>query len=187
MKGSPLLIIVSGAPGSGKTTLSRRLSTELALPLLAKDDIKELLFERTPDGDRAWSEQLGKIAIAMMYCGAEKFLANNQHVIIESAFTQSFSRSDVESLIGITGARCIELHCSLPYSERQKRWSERARTTRHPRHLDNPDHIISERTDSKVGIGRMIEVDTSVPAEQYEQNYAMVTGVLRKELQNDRS
>ena len=34
----PLIVVVAGIPGSGKTTLARALSAELNLPLLSKDD-----------------------------------------------------------------------------------------------------------------------------------------------------
>ncbi len=40
---SPLLIIVTGPPCSGKITLGRRLAQELQLPFLYKDGIKEPL------------------------------------------------------------------------------------------------------------------------------------------------
>ena len=39
----PLLVLVSGSPGSGKTTLARRLAGDLAMPLVGKDTIKEAL------------------------------------------------------------------------------------------------------------------------------------------------
>ena len=38
----PPLVIVSGAPASGKTTLSRLLADRLPLPLLAKDRLRQI-------------------------------------------------------------------------------------------------------------------------------------------------
>jgi predicted kinase len=38
------MIIVTGAPGAGKTTLSKNLAGKFNLPVINKDEIKELLF-----------------------------------------------------------------------------------------------------------------------------------------------
>ena len=38
-------IVVSGLPGSGKSTLGQQLATALGLPFLDKDTILERLFE----------------------------------------------------------------------------------------------------------------------------------------------
>ena len=40
-----LLIIINGAPCTGKTTLGRKLAKQLRLPFLSKDGIKEVLFD----------------------------------------------------------------------------------------------------------------------------------------------
>ena len=37
----PYLIVITGRPGAGKTTLSERLSREWSLPLISRDRIKE--------------------------------------------------------------------------------------------------------------------------------------------------
>ncbi len=39
------IVIVSGAPGAGKTTLAPPLAAALGLPLFAKDTIKETLYD----------------------------------------------------------------------------------------------------------------------------------------------
>ena len=44
-------VVISGLPGSGKTTLGRRLASVLDLPLIDKDDILDRLFESKGIGD----------------------------------------------------------------------------------------------------------------------------------------
>ena len=41
----PLIVLVNGPPGAGKSTLALRLADELMLPLLMRDQIKEVLFD----------------------------------------------------------------------------------------------------------------------------------------------
>ena len=55
----PLLVIVSGAPGSGKTTMGARLGQELRLPHLNRDLVRDGLWMTDGDDlavgtDRAW-------------------------------------------------------------------------------------------------------------------------------------
>jgi hypothetical protein len=53
-------VVVSGLPGSGKTTLARQLAPALGLPLIDKDDILERLFESKGIGDAAWRRALSR-------------------------------------------------------------------------------------------------------------------------------
>ena len=46
------VIVVSGLPASGKTTLARRLSAALRLPLLSLDTIKEAIVDEITVEDR---------------------------------------------------------------------------------------------------------------------------------------
>lgn len=52
-------VIVNGPPASGKSTLAGRLADALALPLLAKDVVKETLLDQLGYADRADSRRIG--------------------------------------------------------------------------------------------------------------------------------
>jgi hypothetical protein len=53
-------VVVSGLPGSGKTTLARRLSLPLGLPVVDKDDVLERLFMERGIGDASWRRSLSR-------------------------------------------------------------------------------------------------------------------------------
>ena len=47
----PLLVLVTGLPCAGKSTLARQLAAGLELPYHAKDELKERLFEAHRRGE----------------------------------------------------------------------------------------------------------------------------------------
>ena len=63
-----MLVYVSGATGSGKTSLAVPLAAELGYALLTKDRIKETLRDAfgAPKPDRAWSRRLCSAAMELM-------------------------------------------------------------------------------------------------------------------------
>ena len=67
-------ILICGAPASGKSTLARELSRALALPLMSKDDIKEILFDTLGFESRAEKVALGEAAMHMLYAFAETMM-----------------------------------------------------------------------------------------------------------------
>jgi predicted kinase len=68
----PLLVVVTGASGSGKSTIAQDLASELGLPLLAKDDVKEALFDTLGVGDRDWSRRLGVATYEILFAVARR-------------------------------------------------------------------------------------------------------------------
>src|SRR2546429_9094153 len=81
------LVIVAGAPATGKTTLARDLGGSLELPVITKDDIKEALAAPFPTGDLDWSRQLGVAAYSVLFTVAHHVLAGGQGgLILESHF-----------------------------------------------------------------------------------------------------
>lgn len=63
-----VFVVVTGVPAAGKSTMARALSESLALPLIAKDAIKEALMDvlGTPN-DVERSHHLGRAAVMAMF------------------------------------------------------------------------------------------------------------------------
>src|SRR5206468_5919376 len=62
-----LRIVVSGAPGTGKSTVAELLADRLGLPLLSLDVIKEALGDALGAGDEAWSNRVGDAAAEVVF------------------------------------------------------------------------------------------------------------------------
>ncbi len=129
----PLLVVVTGAPGAGKTTIARALAAELHLPLLAKDDVKEALFDALGVGDREWSRRLGAATYDVLLAVARRILEAGTSCILESNF------SNPEPLRALPPARIVQVLCVAPHDVVLARYSARVR---HAGHLD--DEIVEE-------------------------------------------
>ena len=77
-------VVISGLPGSGKTTLGRRLAPALSLPFIDKDDILDRLFEAKGVGDAAWRRTLSRESDVLLEheatCSDGAVLASFWHV-----------------------------------------------------------------------------------------------------------
>ena len=80
------MVVVTGPPAAGKTTIARELASRLRLPLIAKDTIKEALFDGLGTGDLEWSQRLGTGTYLAMLALAEDSVAAGADLILEANF-----------------------------------------------------------------------------------------------------
>jgi predicted kinase len=155
-----LLVLVTGPPASGKTTLAGPLADHLGLPLLGKDTVKEALFDTLGTGDRAWSRRLGAASYAVLLALARQL----PEAVLDANFYPAHGPALLEAC-----QRPIEIFCRCPAVEIQRRFTQRA-PTRHPGHVD---HVLDTELKAALagGVGPLglggpvLDVDTSVPVD----------------------
>lgn len=135
----PVLVIVSGLPATGKTTLAKALGDDLALSVFHKDHFKELLFETraNPDAeiDRATSRDFGKQSMYLLYAIARELIRRGVSCIIEAYFHPELAAPELAPLAGVS--RLIQVHCAAEDALMVARYRARfEKGERHDVHFD---------------------------------------------------
>jgi len=121
------VIVVSGLPASGKTTLARRLSAALRLPLFSLDTIKEAIVDEITVEDRFAVRSAAREIVARLVQDSPA------GCLVDIWVNPVRDTCDVtERLGGIAGARYLEVVCRVPTEQTVERYADR---TRHPAHL----------------------------------------------------
>lgn len=168
MSDTPLrLVIINGMPATGKTTIAAPLAQTLDLPLLAKDTVKEFLFDQLGTQDRAWSATLGRASSEFLYDLTGIMLADGRSMMIESAFHAEFARPRLQAIIESHSPEVTEIYCTVGREERRRRFVARNETgQRHAGHADHEGYPADSDpeptgTYAPLQLGRLVRVDTA--------------------------
>lgn len=148
-------VVVTGLPGSGKTTLAEPLARQLNLPFISKDHIKEMLADHLGLGPLAG--EYGRAAVNVMLGLA----ARAPEVVLESFFWPGLSEPD---LVGLRRP-LVQVHCRCDPALARARFEGRALAgQRHSVHHAMDDW---ERFADRGGLldlpGPLITAHTSAP------------------------
>ena len=152
-----LFVVVSGPPGSGKTTLAARLAPALGLPLLAKDTIKEALMTVLPVPDVAASQVIGRASVAALYGLA----AQNEGAVLDSVW----HRRALPELRALP-APVVEVHCQCARGVALERYRSRQRAHGHFDAGRSADELWNAEVSRPVAGGwPVITADTNGPVD----------------------
>ena len=161
------LLVVTGPPCAGKTTLAAQLGRELSLPVIHRDVLKEILFDTLGAKDRVWSREVGGSSYVLLYSFLESLLSAGYPCIVETSFEKRAS-ARLKALCETYGVVPVEILCTSDLETFYKRYKARLESgERHAGHVDhlNLDEISSrwvsgERGSLELG-GQSLRVDTT--------------------------
>src|SRR6185437_3895614 len=114
---SPYLIIVTGLPATGKSTLARELARRLRVPLIGKDMIKEPLLDMLGAGDSERSRLLSTASFAVLFELARELLARGLSLIVEGNFRPGMHEGPLLQALP-PGTAVLQVLCRVQESER---------------------------------------------------------------------
>ncbi|HYI25620.1 MAG TPA: AAA family ATPase [Thermomicrobiales bacterium] len=137
---SPMLVIISGVPGTGKSTLAGLLRQHLGWPVFDRDRFKEAMFDASGIAidalTQGQSRELGSMAESAMIVAASEVIGAGHSCIVESFFRPEASGSGLGRLV--SGSTARQVHCVTPAEVSIARYRTRfERGGRHPVHLDH--------------------------------------------------
>jgi predicted kinase len=156
-----MIVIISGAPGSGKTTLAQPLAAALGLPLFTKDTIKETLHDvlgGPGEGGVEWSSRLGAASMELLW----RLAGDAPACVVEANFLPGHERQGQMLRELTAGGLLVEVHCACPANVAAERYAARHGTpARHRVHINNMTLQGYAAYEGPVGLGPVVEVDTT--------------------------
>ena len=134
------LVLITGHPAAGKTTLARYLGKALGWPALCKDDIKEVLYDTL---DWSTAEQWQQLSVAtwtLLYHQVTVLLDAHTPHIVEANFVPKFANPQWQVLKQRFEMQVIQVRCEGDPATLVERYRARIQQgQRHPGHRDGGD------------------------------------------------
>lgn len=130
-------ILVTGIPAAGKSTMAEFLASELKIPVISKDTIKEILFDNVGFQSREEKVKLGTASLEIMYYAARQLMRMRQPFILENNFENN-SKEGLVSLLSEYHYAALTITLTGDYEVIYQRFLERnVSPDRHRGHVVN--------------------------------------------------
>jgi predicted kinase len=133
---SPTLIVVSGLPGAGKTTLAHEIAGAIGCPAICRDEIKEGMVHATPGFTPRPGDLLSQRTLTTFFDVLRLLLRAAVTVVAEAAFQDRLWRPGLEPLADLADIRIIQcmVDTATAHARITRRVEQDARRAAHDDH-----------------------------------------------------
>lgn len=107
----PTLVVVSGPPGSGKTTLAHQVARAVGCPAICRDEVKEGMVHATPGFVPGPGDDLTMRTLPAFFGVLELLLTAGVTTVAEAAFQDRVWRPRLAPLLPLARIRIV--HCAV--------------------------------------------------------------------------
>jgi predicted kinase len=137
----PSLVVVSGPPGAGKTTLAHGIARAIGCPAICRDEIKEGMVHAVGDFVAEPSDELTLRTLPTFFRVLELLLAAGVTTVAEAAFQDRVWRPHLRPLEVLADLRIVSCHVPAEVA-----WARiRRRQNEHPSRRAHADAHLADR------------------------------------------
>lgn len=111
MDSHPALVVVSGPPGSGKTTLAHQIARAIGCPAICRDEIKEGMAHAEPGFVPGPGDDLTMRTLSAFFGVLELLLTAGVTTVAEAAFQDRIWRPRLTPFLPLARVRIV--HCAV--------------------------------------------------------------------------
>jgi predicted kinase len=131
---TPTLVVVSGPPWTGKTSLAHAIARAIPCPAVCRDEIKEGMVHAVGDGFQAASgDPLTQRTLPVFFDVLGTLLTAGVTTVAEAAFQDPLWRHGLEPLLGRARLRIVQCHADPAVGRERRRLAAAGGQTAHAR------------------------------------------------------